>query len=77
MKTNIQSLITRKKFLIWSAAILAATGLIKIWNPIKKKNQESFKFLTQDGKLVEVSSKHLKTKGIKMYTSELQNWIKQ
>jgi len=69
--------ISRKRFLIWSAAVLSATGLIKFWNPLKKKKQEASKFLTQDGQLVEVDQQHLVSKGTKIYTSDLKDWIKK
>ena len=69
--------ISRKKFLFWSATFLSTIGLIKIWKPLTKKKPESAKFLTQDGRLVEVDAKYTDSRGVKIYTSELKDWIKK
>jgi hypothetical protein len=69
--------ISRKKFLLWTAAVISATGLIKIWNPLAKKKVITSKYLTEDGKLVEVDEHHLSERGVKIYTSDLKTWIKK
>lgn len=69
--------ISRKRFLLWSTAVLSATGLLKFWNPMGKKKPETAKFLTQDGKLVEVDKEHIGSTGSIIYTSDLKEWIKK
>lgn len=77
MSNKNEKYISRKRFLLWSAAVLSATGLIKFWNPLKNKKPETSKFLTQDGQLVEVDNQHIAARGTKLYTSDLKEWIKK
>lgn len=77
MKDKPLFTISRKRFLLWSTAAIAGLGLTKLWSPFAKKKPETGKFLTQDGTLVEVDMKKLESRGIKIYTSELKNWVKQ
>jgi hypothetical protein len=73
---------TRKKFLLWSAAIFSSFTLLKIFNGSKKskitvegKNTGSVKMLTQDGRLVEIDKNWLASSGKKITDQELQQWI--
>lgn len=70
-----KSKISRKKFVAWigSLAILITFIRYKIFDA---KPKTSMKFLTEDGKLVEVESKHVSKKGKKIYTSDIFSWIK-
>ncbi len=69
---------SRKKFLLWSAAALSSVSVLRFFKaPKKKKNTETVKMLTQDGKLVEVAISALPSKKKKITNKELQNWIKK
>lgn len=68
---------SRKKFLLWSAAILASASILKFIKGPKKQEEEKIKMLTQDGQLVEIDKKLLANTGKKISNQELQNWIKK
>ena len=68
--------ISRKQFIVWGAGILSAFGLVKIAKPFIKKESANQKFLTEDGRLVEVDTKHVSASGNKIQHTELDNWIK-
>jgi hypothetical protein len=72
---------SRKKFLLWSAAILSSLTVFKLIPGIKKKKGdragETVTMLTQDGKLVEVDKKLLASSGKKISDEELQKWVKK
>jgi hypothetical protein len=70
-----QSAPSRKKFLLWGAAILSSLTVFKFISVDKKKKGETVKMLTQDGKLVEVDIAALPSKKKKITNKELQNWI--
>jgi hypothetical protein len=67
---------SRKKFLWWGAAALAAISALKIFNRTKKKEADTVKMLTQDGRLVEID-KTLLAAGKEISDKELQQWIKK
>lgn len=67
---------SRKKFLWWGAAALAAVGSWKLFGRSKKKDPETIKMLTQDGRLVEID-KNLLAAGTKATDKDLQQWIKK
>jgi hypothetical protein len=72
---------SRKKFLLWAAAITASAGVMKFL-PGSKKNTTAttgptVKMLTQDGRLVEVDQKLVASSKQKITTEELQQWIKK
>lgn len=67
---------SRKKFLWWGAAALATVGSWKLFGRSKKKDPETIKMLTQDGRLVEID-KNLLAAGIKATDKDLQQWIKK
>lgn len=69
---------SRKKFILWGAALLGSIGILKYVNrksPEEKKN--TVKMLTQDGKLVEVDVADLANCGRnkKITDEELKNWV--
>jgi hypothetical protein len=72
---------SRKKFLLWGAAIFSSVTALKIFSGSKNtanKNDENagtVKMLTQDGKLVEVDKKLLAAGSNKISDEELQKWI--
>jgi hypothetical protein len=73
---------TRKKFLLWGAAIFSSVTVLKIFSGSKKSNRSvdgentgTVKMLTQDGKLVEVDKKLLASGSKKINDEELQQWI--
>jgi hypothetical protein len=73
---------TRKKFLLWGAAIFSSVTVLKFFPNSKKsdrslngKNTGTVKMLTQDGKLVEVDKKLLASGSKKINDKELQQWI--
>ncbi len=74
---------TRKKFLLWSAALISAVTFSKYFHATKKPSaigcgeQTTVKMLTQDGSLVEIDKKLLASSGKKISNKELQEWIKK
>ncbi|MBL7819238.1 MAG: hypothetical protein JNL65_01385 [Saprospiraceae bacterium] len=72
---SIKNSIPRKKFIAWTGGFLFLFTAFKL-NLFSKKQKHSIKFLTEDGKLVEVDPKHLNKKGSKIYTSDIYSWIK-
>ncbi len=68
---------SRKKFILWSAAMLSSLTALKFLSGSKKKNNETVKMLTQDGKLVEIDKSLLSVSGKKISNEELQNWVKK
>ena len=73
-KTKISS---RKKFLLWSAAVLSSFTLLKfIPGSSEPEKKETVKMLTQDGKLVEVDiSKRIYGERKKINDEQLKNWV--
>jgi hypothetical protein len=72
---------SRKKFLLWGAALLSSFTVFKFISGNKKKPNEpaneTVKMLTQDGKLVEIDKKLLASSGKKISDEELQKWVKK
>lgn len=68
---------TRKKFLLWGAAILSSLTFMKFISDKKEEKNETIKMLTQDGKLVEINSELLASSGKKISDEELQKWVKK
>ena len=68
---------SRKKFILWSAAVLSSLTALKFLSGSKKKNRETVKMLTQDGKLVEIDKSLLSASAKKISNEELQNWVKK
>ncbi len=67
---------SRKKFLLWGAAVLSSVTLLKFIPTNKEKKRETVKMLGQDGKLVEVDAEKLFfSKGNKINDEQLKNWV--
>lgn len=68
---------SRKKFLLWGAALLGSIGLLKYINrkPAEEK-KTTVKMLSQDGRLVEVDISQINCETRKKVTDEeLKNWV--
>jgi hypothetical protein len=68
---------TRKKFILWGAALLGSLGILKyiIRKPAEEK-KTTVKMLSQDGKLVEVDVSKINSAAKKKVTDdELKNWV--
>jgi hypothetical protein len=68
---------SRKKFLLWTAIVLASGTVLKFLNGKKKQESNTVKMLSQDGKVVEIDKDLLLTSRKKVTNEELQNWIKK
>lgn len=70
---------SRKKFLIWSAAVFSSIAVFGFFTGKKKKKKEKdvVRMLTQDGRLVEIDRSLLAAQGRKISDGELQKWIKK
>lgn len=72
---------SRKKFLVWSAAVLTSLTAVKIFIGPKKASpakSATVKMLGQDGKLVEVDVDKLYCGKRKKITDEqLKKWVKK
>ena len=66
---------SRKKFLLWSSALISSVTAFKIFG-VKKKTPTTVRMLTEDGQLVEVDTSQI-TKGRKISNKELQDWVKK
>ena len=65
---------SRKKFLLWTTALISSFTAFRIFSTKPKK--ETVKMLAEDGSLVEIDSSLLVSKGRKISDKELQEWIK-
>ena len=74
---NSQKTPTRKKFLLWGAAVLSSLTFMKIFSDRKQEKNETIKMLTQDGKLVEIDKKMLTSSAKKISDEELKKWVKK
>ena len=68
---------SRKKFLWWGTAALAALTTFRFFGGRKKSKTETVKMLTEDGRLVEIDKKMLTNSGKKITNQELQQSIKK
>jgi len=79
---QLQKTSTRKKFLLWGAALISVVTFSKFFSPAQKatggtnEENKTVKMLTQDGRLVEVDKKLLASSSNKVTNKELQQWIK-
>ena len=71
---------SRKKFLWWGTALLAAGTALR-WLPFGRNRKPAggttVKMLTQNGTLVEIDSRLVNSSGKKISNEELQKWIKR
>jgi hypothetical protein len=68
---------TRKKVLLWGAAVISSLTVFKFFDRFKSEKKDTVKMLTQDGKLVEIDKNLLAQSGKKISNKELQNWVKK
>ena len=72
----LQKASTRKKFLLWGAAVLSSLTVLKFIPGNKQKKKETVKMLTRDGKLVEVDADKLYCgKRKKISDDQLKSWV--
>jgi hypothetical protein len=72
---------SRKKFLIWGAAILSSLTILNLL-PGKKTRQavnagDKVKMLSPDGRLVEIDKRLLSSSKRKVTDEELKSWIRK
>lgn len=65
---------SRRKFMVWGAAILSGLSMISIGIRTNKKS-DTVKMLTREGTLVEIDRRLLGQKKKKIAVDELKNWI--
>ena len=68
---------TRRKALYWVAGALSVLMFWKYVPKGQKKEEETVKMLTEDGKLVEVDLKYLKGERTKLKPDEFHSWVKR
>ena len=67
---------SRKKFLLWGAAALCSATVLKFIPGTKKKENNTVRMLTQDGKLVEVDAdKIYGSRREKVSDEQLKSWV--
>ena len=67
---------SRKKFLLWGAAVLSSLTVLKFIPGKEEKKKETVKMLTQDGKLVEVDiTDRVYGKREQINDEQLKNWV--
>jgi hypothetical protein len=71
---DVKKKTSRKKFLLWTTAIVSSFTAFKIFGSKPKK--QTVRMLAEDGSLVEIDSSLLVTKGRKISDKELQAWVK-
>ena len=76
MNNNIKDQ-SRRKFIGWGLVSAAALSAVSYFLPSGKKEPQTVKMLTQEGKLVEVDIASFPPKKKKITNGELQNWIKK
>ncbi len=68
---------SRKKFLLWAAAVLSSATVLRFFSaPKKPVKSDTVKMLTQDGRLVEIDKSMLASGGKKISNEELKQWVK-
>lgn len=72
---------SRKKILLWGAAILSSVTVLKFFSSGTRKETarpvETIKMLGQDGKLVEIDKTLFASSGKKISNEDLQKWVKR
>ncbi len=69
--------VTRKKFILWSSALLVFSSFLSLLKFRSEEKSSKNKFLTRDGKLVEVDPSNIHKVIGKMYTNELKDWVQK
>jgi hypothetical protein len=65
----------RRKFLLAGLSLAALLATLRLTK--KKTEKKTIKFLTQDGKLVEIEADKVPTTKQAVTKQDLQNWIKK
>jgi hypothetical protein len=68
---------TRKKFLFSGLSLAAVAAFFKWGNQIQPEKKQTAKFLTQDGKLVEIDVDKLPKAKQAATKEDVQTWIKK
>ena len=68
---------SRKKFLFSGLSLAAVAAFFKWGNQPELEKKKTVKFLTQDGKLVEIDEDKLPSFKKAATKEEVQNWIKK
>jgi hypothetical protein len=63
----------RRKFLVAGISLTALWTTMRFWKQPEKK--KTMKFLTQDGKLVEIDVDKIPKKKLAANKSDFQNWV--
>jgi len=71
---DVKKKTSRKKFLIWTTAIVSSFTAFRIFGAKPKK--QMVRMLAEDGSLVEIDSSLLVSNGKKITDKELQSWVK-
>ncbi|HEU5054356.1 MAG TPA: hypothetical protein VFT78_14670 [Hanamia sp.] len=70
-----QTTTSRKKFLMWSAAVFSTFTISRFVKVPKRKRSQTVKMLTQEGNLVEIDRKFIASPGKRITNLELQHWV--
>ena len=65
----------RRKFLVAGISLAALWATFRFWKQPEKK--KTMKFLTQDGKLVEIDLDKMPSKKETASKADIQNWVKK
>ena len=69
---------SRKKFLLWTAAVLSSASIFKFFSGREKKKSDTVKMLTEDGTLVEIERDRIPgSKKRNISDPELKAWVKK
>lgn len=68
--------LSRKKFLFSGLSLAAVASFFK-WGKPEEEKKKTVKFLTQDGKLVEIDVDKLPSSKKTATKEDVQNWIKK
>jgi hypothetical protein len=71
------SSVSRKKFLFSGLSLAAIAAYFANWGSVKPNKKKTMKFLTQDGKLVEIDIDKLPISKKAATREDVQTWIKR
>ncbi|KIC94604.1 hypothetical protein [Flavihumibacter solisilvae] len=67
----------RRTLLYWFTAVFSGLMFRRIFSSGKKEEVTTMKFLSHDGKLVEVDSKYISRKKRSVEKEEIKNWVQR